>query len=101
MWTYITEIMFYIILYNFLMSIELIMDVKFGILILLNMAPSQKLVLAPGAVADPGFPVGSMDLLGGVWTPKLLNFVCRNKRIWTLGGVCQARPLDPSMRCHI
>ena len=26
------------------------MDVKFGILILLNMAPLQKLVLAPGAI---------------------------------------------------
>ena len=35
---------------HFLMQIELIMDVKFGILILLNMALPQKLVLAPGAI---------------------------------------------------
>ena len=32
------------------MKIELTMDVKLGILILLNMAPPQKLVLAPSAI---------------------------------------------------
>ena len=32
------------------MKIELIMDVKLGILILLNMARPQKLVVAPGAI---------------------------------------------------
>ena len=34
------------------MQIELIMDVKLGILILLKMAPLQKLVLAPGAIIE-------------------------------------------------
>ena len=35
------------------------------------------------------FPWGGIDLVGGRWLPKWLrfkNFVCRNERIWTLGG---------------
>ena len=42
-------------------------------------------------VADPGFPVlGAVDLVGGHRLPTQLcfeNFVCRNERIRTLGGV--------------
>ena len=50
MWTYMTEVMFYIIFIHFLMSIELNMDIKLGILMLLNMASHQKLVLAPSVI---------------------------------------------------
>ena len=49
------------------------------------------------AVADSGFPVGGVDLVGGVCgLPRRLhfeNFLCRNERIWTLrGGLPSARP---------
>ena len=42
-------------------------------------------------VAGPGFPVGSPHLVGGGGGRQLLTwlcfeFVCRNERIWTLGG---------------
>ena len=40
-------------------------------------------------VADPGFPVGGADLIGGHQLLRRLHFekfVCQNKRIWTLGG---------------
>ena len=40
------------------------------------------------AVADPGFPVGGVDLVGGRGLPRRLRFekfVCQNERIWTLG----------------
>ena len=44
------------------------------------------------AVADPGFPVGGRrPRRAGAPTPGWLgfeNFVCRNKRIWILGGTC-------------
>ena len=56
-------------------------------------------------MADPGFPVGSVDLVGGAWTPEAVtfrNFVCHNERIWTLGGACpEHAPLDPPMACVI
>ena len=41
------------------------------------------------AVADPGFPVGGVDLVGGRELPRQLcleNFVCQNERISTLRG---------------
>ena len=41
------------------------------------------------AVADPGFPVGGVDLAGGRGLPRRLHFVkfeCRNKRIGSLRG---------------
>ena len=58
------------------------------------------------AVADPGFPLGGVDLVGGgvcVWTPEM----CHNFNVaqvvadpgfpvggaWTSWGVFQARPL--------
>ena len=53
------------------------------------------------SVADPGFPVGGRGpRRRGRGLPRWLhfeNFVCQNERIWTLGGVCRARPLDPPM----
>ena len=54
------------------------------------------------SVADPGFPVGGgVDLVGGHQLPRQLrfeNFVCRNKRIWTLRGACAGHVLlDPPM----
>ena len=43
-------------------------------------------------VEDPGFPVGgAWTSWGGRGLPRRLcfeNFVCRNKRIWTLRGAC-------------
>ena len=57
------------------------------------------------AVADPEFPVGGVDLMGGgAWTPEAVTFrkVCMSKRknLNPLGGrgVRQARPLDPPMQ---
>ena len=46
-------------------------------------------------MADPGFPVGGTDLVGGCQIPRWLhfeNFVCQNKRIWTLRGHALAVP---------
>ena len=48
-------------------------------------------------MADPGFPVGGVDLVGGgCGLPRQLrfeNFVCQNERIGTLrGGAHQAHP---------
>ena len=45
------------------------------------------------SVADPGFPIGGVDLVGrgGAWTPEVVTFqkfVCQNERIWTLRGAC-------------
>ena len=40
-------------------------------------------------VADPGFPIGGADLVGGRQLPRRLcfeKFVCQNERIWTLRG---------------
>ena len=37
-------------------------------------------------VADPGFPIGGADLVGGRQLPRRLRFekfVCQNERIWT------------------
>ena len=55
------------------------------------------------AVADPGFPVGGMDLVGGRGLPRHLRFekfACQNEGIETLGGVRRARPpSDPPMHC--
>ena len=38
-------------------------------------------------MADPGFPVGGVDLVAGCGLPRWLrfeNFVSQNERIWTL-----------------
>ena len=43
---------------------------------------------------------GGVNLMGGFQLLRWLcfkNFVCRNERIWILGGVHRARPLDPPM----
>ena len=43
------------------------------------------------SVADPGFPVGGIDLVGRRGLPRWLrfkNFVYQNERIWTLRGAC-------------
>ena len=53
-------------------------------------------------VADPGFPVGGVHLVGGRELPRRLHFVkfvCRNERIGSLGGrgVRRVGPLDPPM----
>ena len=54
------------------------------------------------AVADPGFPVGGVDLVGGRGLPRWLrfeNFVCQNERIWTLRGRAPGTPpLDSPMQ---
>ena len=52
-------------------------------------------------VADPGFPVGGVDLMGGRG-PRggygYENFVCQNERIWTRRGACAGHaPLNPPM----
>ena len=47
------------------------------------------------AVADPGFPVGGADLVGGRQLLRRLHFkkfVCQNERIWTLGGGAGGSP---------
>ena len=53
------------------------------------------------SVADLGFPVGGVDLVGGRGLPRWLcfeNFVYWNERIWTLRGACAGHaPLDPPM----
>ena len=39
--------------------------------------------------ADPGFPIGGANLVGGRQLPRRLRFekfVCQNERIWTLRG---------------
>ena len=45
------------------------------------------------AVADPGFPVGGVDLIGGVveWTPEG-DFVCQNEESGPLGGHARRTP---------
>ena len=51
-------------------------------------------------VVDPGFPLGGVDLVGGrefLRRLRFKNFVCQNERIWALGGMHQARPLDTPM----
>ena len=64
-------------------------------------------VLTYKSVADPEFPVGGgVDLVGGGEhrLPSRLffeNFVCRNERIWTLGGVRWVRPLNPPMQTYL
>ena len=37
---------------------------------------------AQTTVADPGFPVGGMDLVEGVWTPDVATFhkICMSER---------------------
>ena len=62
----------------------------------------------PKTVADPGFPVGGINLVGeGRGFPRQLrfeNFVCQNERIWTLrvgGGEGLRRAsanVDPPMK---
>ena len=53
------------------------------------------------AVADPGFPVGATNLVGGCQLPTrlcLVKFVCPNERIGTpTGGAQRVCPLDPPM----
>ena len=54
------------------------------------------------AVADPGFPVGGMDLRRGTWTPDVATFqkICMSKwkNLDPWGDMCRARPsLDPPM----
>ena len=58
------------------------------------------------AVADPGFPMGGMDPLGGCGPPTWVLFgenvcknVCENERVGSCGegGVRPARALDPPM----
>ena len=47
------------------------------------------------AVADPGFPMGGTNLIGGCQLLRWLCFekiVCQNKRIWTLRGHTPAAP---------
>ena len=50
-------------------------------------------------VADPGFPGGGVDLLGGRGTPMRALFgknACKNKRIGSRGGASTRHaPLDP------
>ena len=62
---------------------------------------SLRVQLCGLAVADPGFPVGGAELVGGRQLPRRLcfkKFVCQNERIWTLrGGMHQRRPLDLPM----
>ena len=56
-------------------------------------------------MADPGFPVGGVDPLGGAWTLTWVLYgknVCENERIGSHsvggGGMNPARPLlDPPM----
>ena len=46
-------------------------------------------------MADPGFPVGGADLVGGRQLPRRLHFekfVCQNERMWTLGGGASGAP---------
>ena len=46
------------------------------------------------------FPWGGVDLVGEALTPEagtFRNFVCQNKKFWTLGGVRRERPLNPPM----
>ena len=55
-------------------------------------------------MADPGFLVGGRGSRGGGrGLPNRLrseNFVCQNKRIWTLrGAYAGTPPLDPPMKC--
>ena len=56
------------------------------------------------AVADPGFPVGRVDLVGGGVDSRggyISKKLCvQNERIWTLGGRATGTPpLDPPMHC--
>ena len=47
------------------------------------------------SVADPGFPVGGVDLVEGHRLPRQLrfeNFVYQNERICTLGGRVPGTP---------
>ena len=71
------------------------------------------------SVADPGFLVGGVDLVGGAWTPEAVTFqqfCVKMKESGPLGGsVRRARPRDPPMpmaranskysdkitRCHV
>ena len=53
-------------------------------------------------MADPGFPIGGVDLVGGRGLPRQLRFVkfvCQNERIGSLGGggARRVRTLDPPM----
>ena len=54
---------------------------------------------APNAVADPGFPVGGRRPPGRL---RFKNFVCRNERIWTLGGRApNMPPRSANVQCLI
>ena len=62
---------------------------------------SLSLNLIPCAVADPGFHVGGVDLVGGRGLPRRLHFVkfvCQNERIVSFRGARAGyAPLDPPM----
>ena len=70
------------------------MDIKFGILILLNTAPSQKLVLALSAIYSERYPksiwvafmMPGLELNYWDFVPRtrLLDFVPRTLNYWTL-----------------
>ena len=53
------------------------------------------------AMADPGFPVGGMDLIGRTWTPEEVTFpkfcISKTKESGSLGWACTRHILDPPM----
>ena len=52
------------------------------------------------SVADPGFPVGGIDPLGGhgpLTRPLFTENHAEMKELGPVGGMCQARPPDPPM----
>ena len=59
-----------------------------------------------GVVADPGFPVGGVDPLGGHRTPMWAVFVenvCENERIGSRRGGCRApgtAPVDCAIKMY-
>ena len=58
-------------------------------------------MFGPLRVADPGFPVGGVDLVAGAWTPEVVTFrkffMSKQKNLDVGGDVRRARPLDPPM----
>ena len=56
-------------------------------------------------MADPGFPIGGVDPLGGRGPPTWVLFgknVCENKRIWSHGGgACIHFKLQLKLRLHV
>ena len=65
------------------------------------MSKESAQMVSDEAMANPGFPVGGVDLVGGdvdSWGGYVLKILyVKTKESGSLGGHCQAHPLDSSM----